>query len=63
MKAKRMNEAELEKKLTFVFPEFWSSTKSMSDKDKHETAKILLALLIIVFLLLKILPLINRNAP
>jgi hypothetical protein len=39
--------------------EFWSSMKSMSDKDKHETAGILLALFIIVFLLLEILLLIN----
>lgn len=34
--------------------------KSMSDKDKNETAGILLALLIIVFLLLEILLLINQ---
>lgn len=41
-------------------PEVWSSIKSMSDKDKNETAGILLALLIIVFLLLEILLLINQ---
>ena len=34
--------------------------KSMSDKDEHETAGILRALLIIVFLLLEILLLINQ---
>ena len=35
--------------------------KSMSDKNNHETAGILLALLIISFLLLEILLLINQS--
>ena len=58
-----MNEVELEKRLTLFSrkPEVWSSMKSMSDKDKHETTGILLALLIIVFLLLEILILINQS--